>query len=367
MRCHAFRLRPTGLLAGPEAERAVAAGTALPLLGRPLAFTALERQDRNPDGTAQRSAQPIGAFDQGDLLTLTSAHLPPFDRPRVLGILNVTPDSFSDGGAHADARAAVAHGLALLAEGADILDVGGESTRPGAEAVPEAEELRRVLPVVRELAAAGATVSIDTRKARVMQEAVAAGARLVNDVSGLAFDAEAPAAAAEATRNGAWVVLMHMRGTPADMNVAPSYRACALEVADELQARIEVATRAGVLPDRLILDPGFCFAKHEPHNLELLRDLALLHGLGAPLLVGVSRKGWAGWIEHRHQPRDRVASSLAAAQWALDRGARILRVHDVAAARQMLDAWTTLAGGGATEPRVPHSVTDITAPGTRQR
>jgi dihydropteroate synthase len=137
---------------------------------------------------------------------------------------------------------------------------------------------------------------------------------------------------------------MHMRGTPATMNEAPAYRACALEVAAELEARIAVATAAGIPRERLILDPGFCFAKHEPHNLELLRDLALLHGLGCPLLVGLSRKGWAEWLENVQPPAARLPGSLVAVYWALDRGARLLRVHDVAATRQALDAWATLAG-----------------------
>jgi dihydropteroate synthase len=258
-----------------------------------------------------------------------------------MGILNVTPDSFSDGGTFQDPEAAVRHGLALAAAGADIVDVGGESTRPGAAAVPVAEELRRVLPVVARLARAGVTVSIDTRKAEVMRAATDMGATIVNDVSGLTFD---PRAATAAAACGARVVLMHMRGTPATMSRAPAYRACALEVMDELALRIAAAAAAGIARARLIVDPGLCFAKHEPHNLELLRDLALLHGLGCPLLIGASRKGWARWIEARHRPAERLPASLAAAQWALDRGARILRVHDVAATRQLVDAWATLAG-----------------------
>jgi dihydropteroate synthase len=185
-------------------------------------------------------------------------------------------------------------------------------------------------------------VSIDSRKAVVMRAAVAVGARMINDVSGLTFDPDAPAAAAEAAAQGAWVVLMHMRGVPASMNRAPAYRACVLEVFDELAARIAVAKAAGVEKARLILDPGLCFAKHEPHNLEILRDLTLLHGLGCPLLIGASRKGWAGWISRLHSPTDRLPASLAAAQWSLDRGATLLRVHDVAASRQLVDAWATL-------------------------
>lgn len=337
-------LRPTGLVTGPEARRLVEASHARPLLGGPQAFTLVERIVWDGIRPPVRLTVPVVAVDPRELGPFTAAPPPPFDRPRLMAILNVTPDSFSDGGAHADPAAAIAHGLRLVAEGAEIVDVGGESTRPGALPVPVEEELRRVLPVVEGLAREGVTVSIDTRKAAVMEAAVAAGARLVNDVSGLAFDPAAAAAAARAAGQGAWIVLMHMRGTPATMNEAPAYRACALEVADELAARRAAALAAGIPGERLILDPGFCFAKHEAHNLELLRDLALLHGLSCPLLVGLSRKGWVAWLEEVRPPAARLPGSLAAAQWALDRGARLLRVHDVAATRQVLDAWATLAG-----------------------
>jgi dihydropteroate synthase len=337
-------LRPTGLVTGPEARRLVEGGHALPLLGGPQAFTLVERIVCDGARPPVRLTVPVGAADPLELRPFTAALPPPFDRPRLMAILNVTPDSFSDGGAHADPGAAVAHGLRLVAEGADMVDVGGESTRPGALPVPVEEELRRVLPVVEGLVREGVAVSIDTRKAAVMAAAVAAGARLVNDVSGLTFDPAAPAAAARAAGQGAWIVLMHMRGTPATMNKAPAYRACALEVMDELATRLAEAVAAGIPRERLILDPGFCFAKHEPHNLELLRDLALLHGLGGPVMVGLSRKGWAAWLDKVQPPAARLPGSLAAAQWALDRGARLLRVHDVAATRQALDAWATLAG-----------------------
>jgi dihydropteroate synthase len=337
-------LRPTGLVGEPEAARRIGCGEALPLIGGPLAFTAIEEISWDGSGEPLRRLRRLADFSPDRLATLTSPRPKPFDRPRIMGILNVTPDSFSDGGTDADTAAAVARGLAMAAEGADIVDVGGESTRPGAGEIPVEVELARVLPVIKGLAEAGTFVSVDTRKAAVMRAAVAVGARMVNDVSGLCFDAEAPAAAAEAAAQGAWVVLMHMRGVPATMNRAPSYRACSLEVHDELAERIAVAVAAGIPAHRLILDPGLCFAKHEPHNVEILRDLALLHGLDCPLLIGVSRKGWAGWLQRRHRPNDRLQASLAAGQWALDRGARLLRVHDVAATRQMLDAWATLTG-----------------------
>ncbi|HYH47447.1 MAG TPA: dihydropteroate synthase [Thermoanaerobaculia bacterium] len=336
-------LRPVQLLSGPEAARAVEEKRARPLLGGPLAFAAVERIGWDGAGERHRLTVAPGDLEPAQLLPFTAAHAAPFDRPRLMGILNVTPDSFSDGGRHDGIAAAVTHGRKLAAEGADVIDVGGESTRPGAGEIAADEELARVLPVIEALAARGLMVSVDTRKAVVMRAALAAGARMINDVSGLAHDPAALEAGAAATARGAWVVLMHMRGTPATMNRSPSYRACTLEVHDELAMRMAAAEAAGVRRDRIVLDPGLSFAKHEPHNVELLRELALLHGLGRPLMVGISRKGWADWLHRRHRPAERLPASLAAAQWALDRGARLLRVHDVAATRQLLDAWTTLA------------------------
>ena len=339
-----FYARPSGLVAGPEAGRLAGCGLALPLAGGPLGFTAVEALSWDHSGEPVRKFRRLADFSAERLAAFTSPRPEPFDRPRIMGILNVTPDSFFDGGTDADAAAAIARGLALVAEGADIVDVGGESTRPGAGEIPGEIERARVLPVVEGLARAGVFVSVDTRKATVMRAAVAAGARMVNDVSGLTFDPNAPMAAAEAAGRGAWIVLMHMRGVPATMNAAPAYRAASLEVHDELAERVAAAVAAGIPTRRLVLDPGLCFAKHEPHNVGILRDLVLLHGLGCPLMVGVSRKGWAGWLHRRYRPAERLPASLAAAQWALDRGVRLLRVHDVAATRQMLDAWTTLAG-----------------------
>jgi dihydropteroate synthase len=348
-------LRPLDLHWGIAGDALLRHGQALPLLGGSASCTLLEavlwdgeaepsRTLLRPDGLAAwREGLEAPLQERADeLLALLQSPRPaPWSRPRIMGILNVTPDSFSEKGEHVTPQAALAHGLKLAREGADILDVGGESTRPGARLVPVEEELRRVLPVVEGLVQEGIAVSIDSRKAAVMREAAKAGAAILNDVSGLTFDPDAPAAAAA---TGAMVVLMHMRGLPATMNQAPSYRQCALEVFDELEARILKAEAAGIPRQRLILDPGLCFAKHEPHNLDVLRNLTLYHGLGCPLMVGLSRKGWAAWIQERHRPKERLFASLAAAQWALERGAALLRVHDVAATRQMLDAWLTLRG-----------------------
>ncbi|MGH6945510.1 MAG: dihydropteroate synthase, partial [Geminicoccaceae bacterium] len=219
-----------------------------------------------------------------------------------------------------------------------------ESTRPGATPVTAEEELRRVLRVIETLAEARITISIDTRKATVMRAATAAGASIINDVSGLTGDPESLEVAAAC---GARIVLMHMQGEPSTMQRRPTYAHVALDVLDWLEARIEACERAGISRARLIVDPGICFGKTEAHNLELLRALALFHGLGCPLLLGVSRKGWTGWIEERYQPEERLPSSLAAAQWGCARGVQIVRVHDVAETRQAVDAWWALAAPAA--------------------
>lgn len=245
-----------------------------------------------------------------------------------MGVVNVTPDSFSDGGRFADHRAAVAHGLALAAEGADWVDVGGESTRPGAQPVPEAEELRRVVPVVESLAAAGLAVSIDTRKASVARAAVGAGATLLNDVG-----ARLGAVAAEL--GVAWAA-MHAQGEPATMQDAPSYRDVVAEVRDELVARADAARAAGV--PQVWIDPGIGFGKTAAHNLELLARLEELVATGYPVLVGTSRKGFLGELLGASDGRDgpvptddRLEGSLATATWAMACGARMVRVHDVRA------------------------------------
>ncbi|MDE2006542.1 MAG: dihydropteroate synthase [Rhodospirillales bacterium] len=263
------------------------------------------------------------------------------DRPRLMAILNVTPDSFSDPGAHADPASAIAAGRAMLEAGADILDIGGESTRPGADPVAPEEEIRRVLPAIRALAATGAPLSIDTRHAATMAAALDAGARIVNDVSGLTHD---PDSARLVAARGAPVVLMHSRGTPQSMQGLASYADVASEVVAELRARMAAAEAAGVARAAICLDPGFGFAKRPAHSTELLRRLPELAALGRPLLVGVSRKGFIGRLSGAAAAADRLAGSLAAGLFALSRGAAILRVHDIAATAQAVTVWQALAG-----------------------
>jgi len=261
------------------------------------------------------------------------------DRPRVMGILNVTPDSFSDGGRHLDPHRAIAAGHTMAAAGADIIDVGGESTRPGAPPVSTSEEQARVLPVIRALAAAGLRVSVDTRNAATMAAALDAGATIVNDVSALTHD---PAAAALLSARRCPVVLMHMRGEPATMNARAVYADIAREVIAELAARIAAAEAAGIGREAIAIDPGIGFAKLAPHSLELLRRLPELAVLQRPMLVGVSRKSFIGRIGEEPDPQRRFPGSIAAALFALSRGAHILRVHDVAETVQAIKVWSAL-------------------------
>lgn len=269
------------------------------------------------------------------------AGLPP-DRVLVMGIVNVTPDSFSDGGDAFDAGAAIAAGQAQFQAGADIADVGGESTRPGASPLPPEAEIARVLPVVRALASRGA-VSIDTRNAATMRAALEAGARIVNDVSALAHDPDAARIVAQA---GCAVVLMHMRGTPATMADQATYADVAAEVARELGLRRDAAVAAGIAARDIALDPGIGFAKTPSQNLTLLRGLDRIVALGHPVLVGVSRKRFIGAYGAAPDAKARLPGSLAAGLFALSRGARILRVHDVAETVQALRVWQALVHEG---------------------
>jgi dihydropteroate synthase len=250
------------------------------------------------------------------------------DRPLLMGILNLTPDSFSDGGAHADASRGLAHARRMLAAGADMIDVGGESTRPGSEEVPPAEELRRVERVVQALARTGdVPVSIDTRHASVARACVELGARAINDVAGF----RDPAMVEVAASSDAGCVVMHMQGEPGTMQERPRYDDVVAEVRDYLLAQARVLKDAGVARERIALDPGIGFGKTREHNLEILRRLDAFAALGYPLLLGVSRKRFIGEITGVGEPAQRVAGSVAAAVWCATHGADVVRVHDVVA------------------------------------
>ncbi|MEU1624326.1 dihydropteroate synthase [Streptomyces sp. NPDC020096] len=276
------------------------------------------------------------------------AGLPEWDRCAVMGVVNVTPDSFSDGGLWFDPELAVKHGLDLIASGADLLDVGGESTRPGAQRVEEAEELRRVLPVVRELAAAGALVSVDTMRASVAERAIEAGARMVNDVSGgLADPAMVPMAAAARIP----FVVMHWRGASIDMNSRAVYRDVAAEVVGELRQRLDAVVAAGVDPERIVIDPGLGFAKEAEHDLALVAHLDRLRELGRPLLVAASRKRFLGRVlagEQGDPPpaRERDAATAAVSAIAAREGAWAVRVHDVRPTADAVRVARAIEGAG---------------------
>lgn len=268
------------------------------------------------------------------MVLLCGKYLLSFARPLVMGVLNVTPDSFSDGGKFFELKQSLAHAKALIAEGADLLDIGGESTRPGAPAVSLQEERRRVLPVIEALAACGVPLSVDTQKPELMREAVAAGVSMVNDVNGF----EEPGALAAVADGNAAVCIMHKQGSPRTMQSAPRYEDVVGEVNDYLAQRIEAALKAGIVRERIVIDPGFGFGKTLEHNLALLRGLRMFTSHGVPVLAGISRKTMLGRLTGR-EPADRVHASVAAALLAVDNGAVMIRVHDVAATRDGLRVW----------------------------
>ena len=270
------------------------------------------------------------------------------DQPQVMGIVNATPDSFSDGGTYADAIAAAEAGAQMSAQGAAIIDVGGESTRPGATTVWEKDEIERVLPVVKQLATGGNAVSIDTRKSAVISAAVGAGATLVNDVSALTWD---PSSAEAVARAGVPIVLMHHQGDPQTMQNDPAYDDALVEVYLWLEERIAAAEAAGIARDKILVDPGIGFGKSVAHNLELLNGIALLHGLGCPIVIGASRKRMIGALSNEAPADQRLAGSIALALKAVEQGAQIVRVHDVPETVQALKIWRGLRDAALT-PRI---------------
>ncbi|MFZ4409412.1 MAG: dihydropteroate synthase [Paracraurococcus sp.] len=343
-------IEPLGLLEGPAAFSSVRDGLALPLQGGQAAF-ALARLIE--DGT-DRGIHLVQAIPEEwqDLLPALTRRLPPFagiepsqpGMPLVMGILNVTPDSFSGDGLAADTAAAIARGHAMLEAGADILDIGGESTRPGAEPVTPAEEIRRILPVVRDLARA-APVSVDTRHAATMAAALEAGAEIINDVTALRHDGAALSVVQAAA---APLILMHMPGTePRSMQAAAQYADVVLEVARFLRDRVATLEQLGIPRGRIAIDPGIGFGKTMAHNLALLERLPLLAGLGCHLLLGLSRKRFLGRIAGIPEAGARMVPSVAGALYAAARGATILRVHDVAETVQALALWRAAASGAA--------------------
>jgi len=342
-------LKPTGFLFGTAAGEAMRNGQAGLLAGGPAAFTMLEVIEGVPGDSRKELRTYLEIKASGDpaiggLLEVITIPRAPFagltlDQPRIMGAINVTPDSFSDGGLYASTDEALAHARALAGGGADILDIGGESTRPGSDPVTVEEEARRVLPVIEGVRDTGALICVDTRKSSIVKQAAAAGAHIVNDVSALTHDPESLQAAAE---TGLPVVLMHAKGDPKTMQDDPAYADVLLEVYDYLAARIAACEAAGIERAKLAADPGIGFGKTLQHNLDLLAGLSVLHGLGVGLLLGVSRKRFIGALSDEPEPRAREPGSLAAVLAALNQGVQIMRVHDVAAARQAFTIWNAI-------------------------
>jgi dihydropteroate synthase len=352
-------VRPLGLYAASLGEAADAVWGGLRLAGGWLDFTALEILQRNGARLARRiismsefmekdwGRRTLHAADMFEALRAERPRLAglSMDRPRIMGIVNVTPNSFSDGGRLSTVEAAIDRACELVEQGADILDIGGESTRPGSDPVPLDEELRRVVPVIEGLRGkTDARISIDTRKAEVMRRAAKAGADILNDVSALSHDPGALAAAAE---TGLPVVLMHAQGDPKTMQDNPRYDNVLLDVFDYLASRIAACRGAGIPTSKLVVDPGIGFGKTLGHCLELMSGLSLFHGLGVPVLLGASRKSFTGALTGTKVAAERVHGSVAAALQGVSQGVQIVRVHDVAATRQALTVWVAGFSGRA--------------------
>ena len=359
-------IRPIGLVPGPQSEH----GNAIRLAGSMAyasRFAVILRRDGDiaerwlaaPDTMAQvLGALPdeVGAQAEAQWANLTLAHPPlqlgpravALDQPQVMGILNVTPDSFSDGGRYLDDReAGREHAAAMVEAGAAIIDIGGESTRPGAKPLWEGDEIKRVVPAIEDCVAMGAAVSVDTRKAGVMEAALDAGAHLVNDVSGLAHD---PRSAEVVAGAGCPVVLMHAPGAAGeDLHAGANYDSVVFDVFDALRARRDAALEAGIAADRILLDPGIGFGKSLADNLALINALPLFHALGHPLLFGASRKRMIGALSKEAPVEQRLGGSVALALEAMRSGAQLVRVHDVAETVQARNVWRGLRDAALTD------------------
>jgi dihydropteroate synthase len=323
-------IRPLSLSFGQDARNLVHSGVAGSLGGHSaIAFSRVEVIERG-NGPVERYTKSFQEVISESLISAITAPRVPFagvdlETVRIMGIVNVTPDSFSDGGKFATAEFAIQHGKKLFDEGADFVDVGGESTRPGSDTLDPDKELARVLPVITGLAPHG-LVSVDTRKSAVMRQAAAQGARIINDVSALAFDTSAVKTVAD---TGLPVVIMHAQGPPKTMQLSPKYDDVVLDVYDYLSARIEALVASGIPASRIMIDPGIGFGKTYRNNLDVLAHLTIFHGLGVPLLVGLSRKSIVGALTGEKIAGERVAGSGGGALQAACYGAHVLRVHDV--------------------------------------
>ena len=339
-------LQPIGLLYGEVARDAVSLGAALPLAGSSIAFCAIRLWEGEPGNVKHAIVRTstIQAIDEPRVKELLDRIVAPraaiagvsMDSPRIMGIVNVTPDSFSDGGDHLEPGAAIEYAKTLSNIGADFVDIGGESTRPGSEPVSAEEELRRIQPVLSGLTGVATPVSIDTRKPDVMREAAKIRADIINDVSALTFSPDSLATVAEL---GKPAVLMHANGDPKTMQDNPTYQDVVIEVYDYLERRIEAADSGRPAARGLIADPGIGFGKTAAHNASLLQSISLFHGLGVPLLTGTSRKRSLQTIAGVKAPKEQASANIAAALDAVSQGVQIVRVHDVEATCQAFAVW----------------------------
>ena len=350
-------LRPQGFFPLAKTGQQTGSLDELCLAGGPLGFAAVEVIERRGREISRRTMAVSEFFERdwgGETLAASelfeSIRAPrprlmglSLDRPRIMGIVNVTPDSFSDGGQFARVEDAVDHALRLVEEGADILDIGGESTRPGAEPVALDDELKRVMPVLEALhERTDALISIDTRKAKVMRLAAEVGVDILNDVSALTYDKDALEAAAESCLP---VMLMHAQGDPQTMNDNPQYVDVVLDIFDFLERRLHACQAAGIPKAKLIVDPGIGFGKHLHHNVAVLSGMSVFHGLGVPVLLGASRKKLIGQLCNIEDPKGRVPGSISAALSGIAQGVQIVRVHDVAETRQAIAIWQAVQAG----------------------
>lgn len=347
-------IQPLGILRGCVASGAVKSGHALWLAGGPLAFNMVKVIFRQTGARYEEVLVPIFKLDQfaSGLSAIQQQKVSVLFRkisdarpamgplewgwPLLQGIVNVTPDSFSDGGQYNSPGLAIDHARSLIRAGADIIDIGGESTRPGSSRVTVDEELDRVMPVIEGLSDISVPISIDTRSRQVMECALKAGAGIINDVSALSHDNHA---LEYMSGQDCPVILMHALNSPDTMQNNPQYDDVLLDVYDYLEKRLEICQNAGIDPDRLIIDPGIGFGKTVDHNVELLANLSLFHGLGAPVLLGVSRKSFIGSVTAGKNADERLAGSLAFGQTGYEQGIQILRIHDVRESRQARDSW----------------------------
>lgn len=356
-------LRPLGLVYGSVASQVVISSNGFLLAGGKIAYTLCEIIQ--PGGSMGYGATRVCSIQEvvswskkegedvskcvDDYLDAISAPRKLFSNfpkvfkekntPKIMGIVNITPDSFSDGGKYLAFEDALSHSISLLDHGADIIDVGGESTRPGAEIVDEDEEIKRTIPLIKELSNRGVITSIDSRKSKVMSAALAAGAKIVNDVSALTFDQESIEIV---KRKGVPVILMHMQGNPKTMQQSPKYACAPLDIFDYLKERIQCCNNHGIGKSQIIIDPGIGFGKTAEHNIEILNYLTLFHGLGCCVLVGFSRKRFISQVCREVAEEERLAGSLSAALISLNQGVQFLRVHDVFETKQAISVWNSM-------------------------